>query len=164
MSDETTDRDEPPDEPLIRLERWTGPFSADDPDANLKADVALYALVDPLGTIDGLSANVDIPVGALCRYVLAKWATGGSGGLLELGPTMTRRLVAVCEVAEEAGTDEARLAAYQQLRSMLACRAPPCAPIPASDSASAPSTTSRCSHGSMISARASACPCSSGPR
>ena len=113
------------DEPLVRLERWTGPFAPDDPDANLKADVALYALVDPLGTIAGLSANVDIPVGALCRYVLAKWATGGSGGLLELGPTMVRRLVAVCDAAEDVATDDARLAAYQQLRSMLAWLALP---------------------------------------
>jgi hypothetical protein len=114
MSDATS-----PDEPTVRLERWTGPWPDDDPDANLKADVALYAMVDPLGTIEGLSTNVGVPVGALCRYVLAKWATGGSGSLLELGPTMTRRLAAVCDEAEAAGTDEARLAAYAQLRQML---------------------------------------------
>ncbi len=29
-----------------------------------------------------------VPDGALVSYVLAKYATGGSGGLLELGPTM----------------------------------------------------------------------------
>jgi hypothetical protein len=32
---------------------------------------------------------------------------------------MTRRLVAVCDDAEVAGTDAARLAAYAQLRQML---------------------------------------------
>jgi hypothetical protein len=108
------------DEPVIRLERWDGPWPADDPDANFKADVALYSLLDPLQTIANLGAALGVPVGAICRYVLAKWATGGSGGLLEIGPTMTRRLAAVCDDAEATGTDEARLAAYAQLCEMLA--------------------------------------------
>jgi hypothetical protein len=107
------------DEDTVRLERWSGPWEADDPDANFKADVALYSLLEPLDTIRNLASSLDLPVGAVCRYVLAKWATGGSGGLLEVGPTMTRRLAAVCDDAEAAGTDEARLAAYAQLREML---------------------------------------------
>lgn len=104
---------------VVRLERWTGPWPDDDPDANFKADVALYANVDPLTTIDNLGRAIDVPVGALVRYVLAKWATAGSGGLLELGPTMTRRLGAVCDRAETAGTDDARLEAYAELRDLL---------------------------------------------
>jgi hypothetical protein len=112
-----TDPDEPP---VVRLEPWAGPWPDDDPDANFKADVALYSLTDPLATIERLSENVGVPVGALCRYVLAKWASGGSGGLLELGPTMVRRLGAVCDDAEAAGTDAARLAAYEQLCAMIA--------------------------------------------
>jgi hypothetical protein len=107
------------DDPVVRLERWSGPWEADDPDANFKADVAVYSLLDPLSTITNLSAAVAIPAGALCRYVLAKWATGGSGGLLELGPSMVERLWDVCARADEAGTDEARLEAYDQLRQML---------------------------------------------
>ncbi len=107
------------DEPVVRLERYRGPWADDDPDANFKADVALYANVDPLSTITNLSRALDLPVGAVCRYVLAKWATGGSGGLLELGPTMTRRLADVCDRADAAGTDEARLEAYAQLRDMI---------------------------------------------
>jgi len=107
------------DEPVIRLERWAGAWSADDPDASFEADVALYSLVDPLSTIRNLSGGVGVPVGAICRYVLARWASGGSEGLLELGPTMTRRLAAVCERAEAEGTDEARLAAFAQLREMI---------------------------------------------
>ena len=107
------------DEPTIQLVRHRGPWPDDDPDANFKSDVALYSLLDPLETIDRLSRNLDIPVGAICRYVLAKWATGGSGGLLELGPTMTRRLAAICDEAEAADTDESRLAAYDQLRQIL---------------------------------------------
>ncbi|HEX7522522.1 MAG TPA: DUF6027 family protein [Acidimicrobiia bacterium] len=111
---------EPPDdEPTVRLERWNGPWAPDDPDANFKAEIALYSRVDPIGTIRGLSENIDVPVGALCRYVLARWATGGSGGLLELGPTMVHRLSAVCEAAEAQGTGEARLAAYAALRDMV---------------------------------------------
>lgn len=109
----------PDDEPTVRLERWNGPWAPDDPDANFKAEIALYSRVDPVGTIRGLSENIDVPVGALCRYVLARWATGGSGGLLELGPTMVHRLSAVCEAAEADGTDEARLAAYAALRDIV---------------------------------------------
>ena len=109
----------PDDEPVVRLERWAGPWPAGDPDANFKSDVALYSLVDPLSTIGNLSEGLGVPVGAICRYVLAKWATGGSGGLLELGPTMTRRLAEVCERAEADGSDDARLAAFAQLREMI---------------------------------------------
>ena len=105
---------------VVELTGWSGPWDADDPDANFKRDVALYAHVDPLNTITNLGNALDIPVGALCHYVLAKWATEGSGGLLELGPRMVRRLAAVCEAAEEAGTDDARLAAYEQLRGLVA--------------------------------------------
>jgi hypothetical protein len=104
---------------VVELTGWTGPFAADDPDANFKRDVALYAHVDPLTTIRNLGGALDIPVGALCHYVLAKWATEGSGGLLELGPRMARRLAAVCDEAEQTGTDEARLEAYDQLRGLI---------------------------------------------
>lgn len=104
---------------VVSLDPWTGPWPDDDKDANLKADVALYSLVDPLRTVRGLSESTDIPVGAIVRWVLARWASEGSGGLLELGPTLTRRLKSVYVEAEEAGTDEARLAAYHQLRQMI---------------------------------------------
>jgi hypothetical protein len=109
---------EPPAE-LVQLEAWRGPWPDDDPDANFKADIALYANLDPLSTIRTLSESINVPVGALCHYVLAKWATAGSGGLLELGPQMVERLWAVCATAEAADTDEARLAAFETLRAML---------------------------------------------
>jgi hypothetical protein len=112
--------DGPSDEgPSIRLEPFTGPWADDDPDANFKADVALYAAVDPMVTISTLSRNLGVPEGALVRYVLAKYATGGSGGLLELGPTMVHRLWEPIERAERAGSTEARLEAYLQLRQMI---------------------------------------------
>lgn len=104
---------------VVELTAWTGPWPADDKDANLKADVALYAKVDPLRTVRGLAESTDIPVGALVHYVLAKWASQGAGGLLELGPTMVRRLNGVCAEAQSVGTDEARLAAFDTLRQML---------------------------------------------
>ena len=107
-------------DPSVTLDRWTGPWPDDDPDANFKAEVALYANADPLATITRLSENTGVPVGAICRYVLARWASEGAAGLLELGPHMARRLYAVCEAAEARGTDEDRLAAYDQLRQMLA--------------------------------------------
>jgi hypothetical protein len=106
------------DERSVELIGWTGPWADDDPDANFKADVALYAHVDPLVTVRNLAATLGLPLGGLCHYVLAKWATEGSRSLLELGPTMARRLAAVCDEAEATGTDEARLAAYEQLRNL----------------------------------------------
>ena len=78
----------------VELVAWTGPWPDDDPDANFKADVALYAHVDPMATIGNLASALHIPEGAVVRYVLAKWASAGSGGLLELGPTMVHRLLA----------------------------------------------------------------------
>jgi hypothetical protein len=103
----------------ITLEGWRGPWPDDDKDANLKADIALYAHVDPLRTVRGLSASIDVPIGAIVHYVLARWASEGASGLLELGPTMSRRLNGVCTDAEADGSDTARLAAYEQLRQMI---------------------------------------------
>ena len=60
-----------------------------------------------------------MPVGAIVHYVLARWASEGASGLLELGPTMSRRLEQVCAQADTAGTDQARLAAYDTLRQMI---------------------------------------------
>ena len=107
------------DAPALRLEAWTGPWRPDDPDANFKHEVALLSAVDPLRTIEGLSRSTGIPAGALARYVLARWASEGSAGLLELGPTMVGRLWSTVEQAEAVGTAEARLAAYDELRQLL---------------------------------------------
>ena len=103
---------------MLTLEGWTGPWPDDDKDANFKADVAAHAHLDPLGTLTNLSNGTGIPVGALAHYVLCRWASEGSSALLELGPRMIRRLREPIEAAEAEGTDEARLAAYDQLRQM----------------------------------------------
>ncbi len=110
--------DEPRDE-LVALERYRGPWAPGDPDANFKADVALYANLDPLRTLRGLAEATGLSVGALAHYVLARYATSGSGGLLELGPTMVGRLWGPIASAEAAETDEARLAAYHELRALV---------------------------------------------
>src|SRR3954454_11695970 len=113
------------DEPTVQLVRWDGPWSPDDPDANLKSDVALYTKLDPLTTLTTLSANTGIPVGALIRYVLARWASAGSEALLTAGPSVVERMGQTVEEAEAADTDEARLEAYDVLSQMISwLRAP----------------------------------------
>jgi hypothetical protein len=107
------------DAPMVELTAWTGPWDDDDADANLKADVAAHSRLDPLQTLTRLSRETGIPVGALARYVLSRWATAGSGGLLEIGPTMVHRLWAPVAEAESTDDDSERLAAYHQLREML---------------------------------------------
>ncbi len=103
----------------ITLVPYTDTWSSADKDANFKADVALYGKVDPLKTIAGLSKSTNIPVGALAHYVLAKWASEGAAGLLELGPTLTRRLKTIFETAEQQDTDASRLDAYHQVRQII---------------------------------------------
>ena len=117
--DPPTNHGDAGDEPTVQLLRWQGPWAGDDKDANFKADVALYSRADPMRAIRGLAAAIDVPEGAIVRYVLSRWGSEGASGLLELGPTMTRRLYGVCTSAEEAATDTARLAAYHQLRQMI---------------------------------------------
>ena len=67
----------------------------------------------------------DIPVGALARYVLAKWAASGSDGLLEIGPMVVRQMQQVVDRAESEGTPEAKVAAYQSLRQIISWLAVP---------------------------------------
>lgn len=103
----------------LRLQPYEGEWPDDDPDAAFRVDVAGYSLQDPIPTLESMSANLDIPVGALARYVLARWAAGGAEGLLELGPSAVDRLAAAVEQAESTGTDEARLAAYATAREIV---------------------------------------------
>jgi hypothetical protein len=103
----------------VTLEIWTGPWDEDDPDANYKAEVALYAHSDPMPTLQALSDSTGIPVGAIVRYVLARYAASGSGGILEVGPSMIHQLWHAVAAAERTDTDEARLTAYQALRGLI---------------------------------------------
>lgn len=105
--------------PAVVLSPYVGDWTDDDPDGNFKREVREYTREDPWPTIATLSANTGIPAGALVRYVLVKWTAEGSEALLAAGPRMIRRLQAVVDDAEAAGTDVARLAAYDQLRQMI---------------------------------------------
>jgi hypothetical protein len=104
---------------VVTLEQWTGPVDGGDPHANFKREVANGALVDPLPTLRNLADFVGLPVGAVCRHALVKWTSAGSDALLEVGPSWVRRLAEPVARAEAAGTDEARLAAYEELRGLL---------------------------------------------
>jgi len=110
---------QPNDPDVVILERWTGPVAAGDPHANFKREVVAGALVDPLPTLRNLASFVGLPVGAVCRHALVKWTSAGSDALLEVGPEWVRRLGEPLSRAEAAGTDEARLAAYEELRGLL---------------------------------------------
>ena len=106
-------------QPAVRLERFDGTWTVDDPFAGLKADVTAYGHLDPLETLRGLSEASGVPVGALARYVLARWAAGGSEGLLELGTSGVDHLARAVEEAETADTDEARLRAWATVRDVV---------------------------------------------
>src|SRR5258705_3736092 len=114
---------QPKDPDVLLLERWTGPVAAGDPHANFKREVAAGALVDPLPTLRNLASFVGLPVGAVGRHALVKWTSAGSDALLEVGPDWGRRLGEPVARAEARGTDEARLAAYEELRGRLGWRA-----------------------------------------
>ncbi|MGI9017032.1 MAG: DUF6027 family protein [Euzebya sp.] len=103
----------------VELHRYTDNWSDDDPDANFKGEVAAFTVQDPLPTFQQLSANTGIPVGALVRYVLVKWASEGHELIMHAGPRMIRRMQGVCDEAEAAGDTQARLAAYETLRQMI---------------------------------------------
>lgn len=104
---------------VVLLERWTGPIADGDPHGNFKREVAAGALVDPLPTLQNLADYVGLPLGAVARHALVRWVSAGSDALLEVGPAWVRRLAEPVARAEADGTDEARLAAYEELRGFL---------------------------------------------
>jgi len=104
----------------VVLERYEGTWPGDDPDAGFRALVAEYSRIDPMPTIETLARHKRIPVGAIVRFVLARYAVSGSEALLEMGPRVVRQMADVVRVAEVAGTDEARLSAYRALAAIVA--------------------------------------------
>lgn len=103
----------------MELEHYTGTWSQDDRDANFKAHVAEYSRNDPMPTLNTLSRNTGIPVGALARYILVRWAAEGSEALMATGPRTIERLWSVVTEAEADGSDEAKLQAFDTLRQMI---------------------------------------------
>ena len=109
----------------ITLEEYHGPWDPNGPNANFRQEVEASSLADPIPTLEGMSANLGIPVGAIARYVLVKWAASGSEGLMQLGPLAVRQMTDIVARAEREGTEEARLAAYHALAKMLSWLAVP---------------------------------------
>jgi hypothetical protein len=104
---------------VVALEPYTDTWPEDDPDAGFRRMVAEYSKLDPLATLQTLSRNKGIPLGALVSFVLARYAASGSEALLEMGPRVVRQMDSLVQAAESTGTDEARLAAYRSLAAIV---------------------------------------------
>lgn len=105
--------------PTVRLDIFEETVDEGDPDANFKEDVALYSRIDPMPTLEGMSRNLGLPVGVIARYVLVKWATSGSEGVMELGPRVLKQMAEIVAEAEESGEVGAKMAAYEKLSNMV---------------------------------------------
>ena len=103
----------------VILHPFRGSWSPGDKDGNFKDEVANYSRVDPMITLDNMSRNLDIPVGALARYILVKWAASGSEGLMEIGPIVVRQMQDLVDKAEALDSDEARLQAFHALKQIV---------------------------------------------
>src|SRR6266481_3101549 len=103
----------------IVLQPYEATWPRDDPDAGFRQMVAEYSRLDPLPTLEALSRSKGIPVGALARFVLARYCTSGSDALLEMGPLVVRQMDEIVQKAEAAGTDAAKLKAYESLKAII---------------------------------------------
>jgi len=104
----------------IELSPYRDTWETHDPHANFKAEVALYSAVDPLPTLEHLSQATGIPVPCLIRYVLVKYTASGAEAVLAMTPLVVRQMAHHIARAEAAGTEAARLEAYQALRHIVA--------------------------------------------
>jgi hypothetical protein len=98
---------------------YTDAWPDDDPDAGFRSMVAMFSDIDPLPTLERLSRNKAIPVGALARFILARYAASGSEALMEIGPRIIGQMDEIVQKAEEAATDAARLEAYRSLTGVI---------------------------------------------
>jgi hypothetical protein len=103
----------------ITLERFDWQGDETDKDSNFKQELATYSRVDPMPTIETMSRNLGIPVGAIVRYILARWASSGSASLLEVGPRVVRQMADIVAEAESAGEPEAKLQAYEKMAQII---------------------------------------------
>lgn len=103
----------------MELHPYQDNWTEDDPHANFKAEVAQYSQIDPLPTLENLSRATGVPVPALVRYILVKYAVSGAEALLLMTPIVLRQMEQHIEKAETSGADAARLAAYESLRQMI---------------------------------------------
>lgn len=101
------------------LYSYTDTWEPADCHANFKAEVAQYTLADPLPTLEVLSQSTGIPVPCLVRYVLVKYAASGADALLAMGPIVLQQMEGIVAKAEAAGTEAARLEAYEALKQIV---------------------------------------------
>ena len=105
--------------PRVSLEVFDWQWDEEDKDANFKQEVATYSQADPMSTIETMSRNLHIPVGAIVRYILVKWAASGGTALLEIGPRVVREMAEIVARAESTSSDQERLAAYRKLSGII---------------------------------------------
>ncbi|NJN99679.1 MAG: hypothetical protein HC875_39040 [Anaerolineales bacterium] len=101
------------------LSPYQDTWDENDLHANFKAEIAQYSQIDPLPTLENLSRSTGVPVPALVRYILVKYAVSGSEALLLMTPIVLRQMEQHLEKAEANGSDAARLEAYEALRQMI---------------------------------------------
>ena len=101
------------------LESYEGSWPDDDPDAGFRSMVREYSRLDPLVTLETLSRNKGIPLGALVKFILARYSASGSEALMEMGPIVVRQMADIVEQAEDKATDRARLEAYAALKAIV---------------------------------------------
>ena len=106
-------------DPTLRLQSFTDPIDDADPNASFKREVSYYSGVDPIPTLESLSNQIQIPVGALARYILVKWATSGNEGIMEIGPRVIRQMADIVDEAERHASGEARLLACGKLSHII---------------------------------------------
>ncbi len=103
----------------IELRPYDWAYDRTDKDANFKQEVVDYTRADPMPAVDAMCQKLDIPVGAIVRYALAKWANSGASSLLELGPQQARHMSDIVRGAEETGEDKERLKALDSLSEIV---------------------------------------------
>ncbi|NQW16730.1 MAG: hypothetical protein HQ478_04515 [Chloroflexi bacterium] len=103
----------------ITLEPYADTWPDDDPDGGFRSTVAEYSRLDGLATLDVLSRNKSIPIGALVAFIVGQYSASGSAALLEVGPRVIGQMDAIVQTAELAGSDEARLEAYRSLKAIV---------------------------------------------
>ena len=103
----------------ITLEPYTDTWPDDDPDAGFRTMVAEYSSLDGLATLEVLSRNKNIPLGAIVAFIVGQYSASGSDALLEIGPRVIGQMDSIVQEAESAGTDGARLEAYGSLRAIV---------------------------------------------
>lgn len=103
----------------LELVPYKDSWSDDDPDAGFRSMVAMFSGIDPMPTLERLGRKKDIPVGALARFILARYAASGSEALMEIGPRVVGQMNEMVQKAEAEDSDAARLEAYQSLKGII---------------------------------------------